>query len=99
VRRELPPANRVGGGRRPRGWRNSIYLYDHPACDKEVGGGEGRPEEGSHHEMKNDAEFKIWNRFESKSHNGIKSCFGNLCESNWIIKCICICVCACAYVF
>ncbi len=30
-----------------------IYLYDHPAGDKEVGGGGKRPEEGSHHEEKN----------------------------------------------
>ncbi len=27
-----------------------IYLYDHPAGDEEVGGGERRPEEGSHDE-------------------------------------------------
>ena len=71
------------------------YLYDHLAGDKEVGGGERRPEEGSHHEMKNNAEIKIWNRFEFKSLNGIKSCFGNLCASNWISKCICMCVCMC----
>ena len=35
------------------------YLYDHPAGDKEVGGGERRPEEGSHHEGKNNAENKM----------------------------------------
>jgi hypothetical protein len=45
--------------------------------------------------MKNNAEIKIWNRFEFKSLNGIKSCFGNLCASNWISKCICMCVCMC----
>jgi hypothetical protein len=28
------------------------YLYDHPAGDKEVGGGGKRPEEGLHHERK-----------------------------------------------
>ena len=52
-----------------------IYLYDHPAGDKEVGGGERRPEEGSHHETKNNAENKILNRFEIKSFNGIKGLF------------------------
>ena len=51
------------------------YLYDHPAGDKEVGGGERRPEEGSHHEGKNNAENKILNRFEIKSFNGIKGLF------------------------
>jgi hypothetical protein len=35
---------------------------------------------------------EMMNRFEFKSLNGIKSCFGNLCESNWISKCICMCV-------
>ena len=29
-----------------------LYLYDHPAGDEEVGGGERRPGEGSHHEEK-----------------------------------------------
>ncbi len=52
-----------------------LYLYDHPAGDKEVGGGERRPEEGSHHEGKNNAENKILNRFEIKSFNGIKVLF------------------------
>ena len=37
----------------------SIYLYDHPAGDKEIGGGERRPEEGSHHEGKHNAENKM----------------------------------------
>jgi hypothetical protein len=45
----------------------NIYLYDHPAGDKEVGGGERRPEDGSHHERKNNAEHKILNHFEIKS--------------------------------
>ncbi len=34
------------------------YLYDHPAGDKEVGEEKRRSEEGSHHEMKNNAEIK-----------------------------------------
>ena len=37
----------------------NLYLYDHPAGDKEVGGGERRPEEGSHHDGKNNAEDKM----------------------------------------
>ncbi len=38
----------------------------------------------------------MWNRFESKSPNGIKSCFGNFCESNWISSaCVCVCMCMC----
>ncbi len=36
-----------------------IYLYDHPAGDKEVRGGERIPEEGSHHEGKNKPENKM----------------------------------------
>ncbi len=35
------------------------YLYDHPAGDKEIGGGERRPEEGSHHEGKHNAENEM----------------------------------------
>ena len=45
---------------------NVSYLYGHPAGDKEVGGGGKRPEEGLHHERKNNAEIKIWNHFEIK---------------------------------
>ncbi len=52
-----------------------IYLYDHPAGDKEIGGGERRPEEGSHHEVKNNAENKTLNRFEITSFNGIRGVF------------------------
>ena len=52
-----------------------VYLYDHPAGDKEVGGGERRPEKGSHHEVENNAENKILNRFEIKSFNGIRGVF------------------------
>ena len=52
-----------------------MYLYDHPAGDKEVGGGERRPEEGSHHERKNNAENKRLNRFDLKSFHGIKGLF------------------------
>ncbi len=52
-----------------------LYLYDHPAGDKDVGGGERRPEEGSQHEGKNNAENKILNRFQIKSFNGIKGLF------------------------
>ena len=56
---------------RIRGWLleafKNIYLYDHPAGDKEVGGRERRPEDGSHHERKNNAENKILNHFEIKS--------------------------------
>ena len=37
----------------------SLYLYDHPAGDKEVGGGERRPEEVSHPEGKHNAEHKM----------------------------------------
>ncbi len=51
------------------------YLYDHPAGGKEVGGGQRRPEEASHHEGKNNAENKILNRFEIRSFNGTKGCF------------------------
>ncbi len=49
-----------------------LYLYDHPAGDTEVGGGERRPEEGSYHEGENNSENKILNRSEIKSSNGIK---------------------------
>ncbi len=35
------------------------YLYDHPAGDKEDGGGERRPEESSHHEGKNKSENQM----------------------------------------
>ncbi len=46
-----------------------------PAGDKEIGGGERRPEEGSHHEVKHNAENKILNRCEIKSFNGIRGVF------------------------
>ena len=36
-----------------------MYLCDHPAGDKEVVGGVRRPEEGSHHDEKNNAENKM----------------------------------------
>ena len=65
------------------------YLYDHPAGDKEVGGGERRPEEGSHHELKNNAEIKMLNRFEFKSLNGIKSCFDTHAHT---------CACSCSFI-
>ena len=55
--------------------QTQLYLHDHPAGDKEVGGGERRPEEGSHHEGKNNADNKILNRFAIKSFNGIKGVF------------------------
>ncbi len=63
-----------------------IYIYDHPAGDKEVGGGERRPEEGSHHEEKNTAEHKIVNRFEIKSFNGIKVWFEAYVNRSGIVK-------------
>ena len=69
------------------------YLYDHLAGDKEVGGGGKRPEVGSHHEEKNNAEHTMSGRFEIKSVNGIKCfCCGNVCQSIWNSKCMGMCV-------
>ena len=57
------------------------------------------PEEGSHHERKNNAEIKILNHFEIKSPNGIKCVFWNLCESKWNSRCVQVCAraCVCAW--